>query len=57
MKCEKILKNKFMELHCLLDCEKNEFRCDSCDLKISIKKMDNHNCKEDLKSQLKVFEI
>ena len=46
-----------MELHCLLDCEKNEFRCDSCDLKISIKKMDNHNCKEDLKSQLKVFEI
>ena len=32
----KILKNKFMELHCLKNCEKNKFKCDSCDLKISL---------------------
>ncbi len=44
-----------MELHNLKDCEKNKFRCDSCDLKISPLKLDEHDCKEDLKSELKNF--
>ena len=56
LKCERIVKNKFMEIHCLKDCDQNLFKCDSCDLKIAIKNFDKHNCKEDLKSHLKNFE-
>ena len=44
-----------MELHCLKDCEGNEFRCDTCDLKIGIKKFDEHNCLQDLKLELVSF--
>ena len=49
LNCDKLIKNKFMEIHCLKDCENNEFRCDSCDLTIKIKKLHAHDCKEDLK--------
>ena len=52
LNCGQVLKNKFMELHCLKDCQKNQFSCDSCDLKISLKKFDEHDCLQDLKSEL-----
>ena len=51
--CDRVIKNKFMEIHIWKDCHKSLFRCDQCDLIIHLDKVDHHDCKEDLKQELK----
>ena len=41
-----------METHCLKDCEKSIFECDSCALSVEMSKISMHNCKKELKSKL-----
>ncbi len=41
-----------MEFHCLYDCEKSIFECDSCTLPVSIINISKHDCKKELKSKL-----
>jgi len=44
-----------MEIHCLIDCDKSIFECDSCTLPVEISKISTHNCKKELKSKLDEF--
>ena len=44
-----------MEIHCLSDCEKSIFECDSCTLPVVISRISMHDCKKDLKNKLEKY--